>query len=432
LIQLGESLFPINGWLTPWLALDAALNAVAQVLFGAGVALLAAYALLFGRPVSPVRRALTALAFTFAGLSAVFWTGAGQGGPGPGGVLGVAGLWYGTLDLHEWFAARPALLFLAQCGPAAAALLCAALAVRASNGAERPRVAWATGSLAVLYLFGIATVQAYFSSNAILYYWILNICWVLAPLGLMYALLNRRLLDVGFALNRAAVFTAVSLLVVGLFTLIEWALGGWLHAAGRVANVAVSAAIALGLGLSLHQIHTRVDRFVDNVFFRKRHEDERALKHFAREVAFITKPDLVLERATETLREHAGAASADFALHDGNGRYGAVDENDPALVALRATHDVVDLHRVRSALVGEFAYPMLARGQLVGTLVLGPKVSGEPYAPDESLAIGQLAHGVGVALDLLGGRAHGVSEQILEAIRALPEAIAARLREAKP
>ncbi|MBV8725123.1 MAG: hypothetical protein JO350_07315 [Candidatus Eremiobacteraeota bacterium] len=419
LINLGENLFPINGWLTPWTAFDAAINVVAQFLFMAGVALLASYALLFGRPVSLARRLLTTFAYIFAALSALIWTSAGQGGPGPGGVLGIAGLWFGTLDIRAWLATRPLPLFAAVVGPPAIALLCSIVAVRASSGSERTRIAWATGSLAVLYLFGIATIQSYLTTNVVLYYWILNVSWVVAPLGLTYALLRRRLLDVGFVLNRAAVFTGVSLVVVGLFTLAEWALGGWLHSAGRVANVAVSAAIALALGLSLHEIHTRVDRFVDKVFFRKRHDDERAMTRFARESAFITNPDVLIERATKTLQQHAGASSATFALYDGAGRYGDVDENDPALVSLRASHDVVDLHTIHTALAGEFAYPMLARGHLVGALVLGPKSSGEPYAPDESLAITQIAHGVGVALDLLGVRTNGRSDEILGALRSL-------------
>ncbi len=444
-INLGENLFPINGWLTPWPNLDVALNVVAQFIFGAGVALLASYALLFGRPVSLARRLLTALAYASAALSVLIWTGAAQGGPGPGGVLGIAGLWFGTLDLHAWLATRPVPLFAVVVGPPAIALLCAVVAVRAANGAERPRVAWATGSLAVLYLFGIATVQSYFTTNAVLYYWILNTAWFAAPLGLMYALLSRRLLDVGFVLNRAAVFAGVSLLVVGIFTLVEWALGGWLHSAGRVANVAVSAAIALALGLSLHQIHKRVDRFVDNVFFRKRNEDERALKRFAREAAFITDPGVVVDRATETLEQHADASSVEFALYDGDGHYGNVNENDAALVTLRASHEIVDLHLASTALKGEFAYPMLARGRLVGALVLGPKTSGEPYAPDESVAIAQLAHGVGVALDLLGARTTEANEEIRaslrslevlgraanDALRALPDAIAERIRQTR-
>jgi hypothetical protein len=38
---------------------------------------------------------------------------------------------------------------------------------------------------------------------------------------------------------------------------------------------------------------------------------------------------------------------------------------------------------------------------LVGALVLGPKRSGESYAPDESNAIMQLAREVGAALHIL-------------------------------
>ncbi|MBV8148280.1 MAG: hypothetical protein JO092_04245 [Candidatus Eremiobacteraeota bacterium] len=445
LINLGEGLFPINEWLTPWATLDAAINVVAQFLFCAGIALLAAYAMLFGRPVSLARRVLTVLAYAAAALSALIWTSAGQGSTAPGGALGIVGLWQGSIDVHAWLAARPALFFAFEVGPCALALLCAIVAVFAANGAERTRVAWATGSLAVLYLFGIALVQSYFTSDVTLIFLILNAAWIVAPLGLTYALLNRRLLDVGFVLNRAAVFTAVSLIVVGVFTLLEWALGGWLHTASRVANVAVSAAIALGLGLSLHQIHKRVDRVVDSVFFRKRHEDEQALKRFAREVAFITDPHVVLARAMQTLRQHADASSAEFALHDGSGHCGEVDENDPALVTLRASHEVVDLRSTDTALEGEFAYPMLCRGHLVGALVLGPKSSGEPYAPDESAAIAQLAHAVGVTIDLLAARSAGANGEVLsalhsletltlatnEALRALPEAIAERLREAK-
>ncbi len=41
---------------------------------------------------------------------------------------------------------------------------------------------------------------------------------------------------------------------------------------------------------------------------------------------------------------------------------------------------------------------MIARGRLVGALVLGPKRSGESYAPDESHAMMHLAHSVGGAL----------------------------------
>jgi len=53
------------------------------------------------------------------------------------------------------------------------------------------------------------------------------------------------------------------------------------------------------------------------------------------------------------------------ALDNGARYYGTVSENDPALVALRASQEPVDLHLVDTALAGEFAYPMSCRGRLV-------------------------------------------------------------------
>lgn len=67
-------------------------------------------------------------------------------------------------------------------------------------------------------------------------------------------------------------------------------------------------------------------------------------------------------------------------------------------------------------MTGEFAYPMMARGRLAGVLVLGPKRSREPYAPDESEAIALLAHNAGLALDTLS--LHSIERnELLEAIR---------------
>jgi hypothetical protein len=59
---------------------------------------------------------------------------------------------------------------------------------------------------------------------------------------------------------------------------------------------------------------------------------------------------------------------------------------------------------------------MSARGRLVGVLAIGPKRLGESYAPDEREAIAQLAHGVGIALDVLTVRREHAQDDRLDAI----------------
>lgn len=111
-------------------------------------------------------------------------------------------------------------------------------------------------------------------------------------------------------------------------------------------------------------------------------------------------------------------------INEGCGFYGTVNENDPALVSLRAEHARVDLHALETSTTGESAHPMVARGRLVGALVLGPKRSQESYAPDESAAIAQLAHSVAGAIDVLALKG-GDRDAALYAIHELSQAMRA-------
>ncbi len=79
---------------------------------------------------------------------------------------------------------------------------------------------------------------------------------------------------------------------------------------------------------------------------------------------------------------------------------------------------------------GEFAYPMVARGRLTGVVVLGPKRSAEPYAPDESDAIAHLAHGAGLALDALALRS-AKRDDVVEVILESNDRVIAAIRELK-
>jgi hypothetical protein len=408
---IGIGLEP-NNWLSPWPGLDAVLACFATPMIWASFALFVLYTMCFGRPPSRARRAFAWLAYASMALPALR------------GVLRIVGIWSGAFDpaLLIWYtgwtgaAVRLVPWFLT--------LVCAALAIQQARGTERARVTWASASLGVWCVAGIIAfaAPAVAPNSTVAHQAALNLfnaVYFVAPLGLTYSLLYRRLLDISFAVNRAAVFSVVSVIVVGAFVLVEWLLGGWLHEASHAINIAVSALLALGLGFSVRFIHARVDRFVDNVFFRKRYENEQAIRKLAREAPYITETRTLLERTVSTLERHASASFVTLLLDDGKGRYGSYDENDSALVELRTFHEPLDLHSTQTQLPGEIAYPMAARGRLVGALVVGPKTSGETYAPDESDAIAQLAHAVGIALDALVLRSDQSRDGVLDGVRAM-------------
>jgi MFS family permease len=406
---IAQLLSPLN-WVSPWPGLDASLAFLGSVLSGLSVALLATFAMTFAPPANLLRRVLMWLSYASAAAIPLY------------GFAFIAGAWTATADPQQaWYAGIvPQLItsVLASLFP----LFCAIATIAQARGTDRTRLVWVTSALGFLYVgFAVVGLAVSFdlaigSAVELLLY---NVIGFLAPAVLTYVVLSRRVLDIGFALNRALVFSAVSAVFVGAFFLVEWALGTWLSSASHTTNLVVGAAIALLLGFFVRSIHQRVDRVLDTIFFRKRHEDERAIRNFAHEAAYITDVSVLLARTKAMLEDHADATGVAILLDDGHGSYGEVSENDPAIVSLRAWRKSVDLHTLATALLGEFAYPMISRGHLVGTIVLGPKQSADPYAPDESDAILHMAHGVGGALDVLSANGRASSNGVLEAIAAM-------------
>jgi len=406
----------------PWPPLDVVLAALSGggVLPAVALACFVAFTERFGCPVRGGRRVVDAIAYVAAVAMALF------------GVLGAVALASDAVDPVPFFLGTAAAALI--CGVQIVVVLTGVAAVAVCRGVERQRVAWAVASFGTLYAASttqvaletaVPTTDMAFGTQVIV-----NIVAIAAPVGLTYAILSRRLLDIGFALNRAAVFSAVSLIVVGAFMGVEWALGNWLQSVTPFATTLVGLAIAIALGFSIRFLHARVDHAIDHVFFRNRHAREKALLRFANEAAFITSADALVRRTVDEVERNAGAARVTILVHDGVRDYtvahapaavdAPIDENDPAFVALRATKAPVDLHRVTTAVHGEFAFPMLSRGELRGALVCGPKREADPYAPDEIATLATLAQSVGAALDVFDLRDGGTS-----AFRALQVEVAA-------
>lgn len=300
--------------------------------------------------------------------------------------------------------------------PSAAVAAMMIWTVATAPKAERSRAAWLLlpipiASLGVLIFNSAALDLTHTWVSTQLSILVATIANIGGAFAVTYALLRRRVLDLGFILSRTLVVATISLIVVAAFVLLEWMLGNVVAGASRAAGLAANAGLALILGLSLHYIHKRVDEFVDSVFFRKRHEDERALRDYAKESAFVTEVPVLLDQTIGKLRLHTDARGAAILLDGGNVFTAArsfgertavpVSENDEAILALKTWHKPVDPHHYRTELQGALALPMLSRGRLLGMMLLDERSGGESYAPDEVEALSALAHGVGSALDAL-------------------------------
>lgn len=276
-----------------------------------------------------------------------------------------------------------------------------------SRGADRPRMLWVLASFAVGFTgLAVGIVQQLTGSSDWASFALLAI-----PFGLTYAILRHRVFGVVFVINRAVVYAVVSAVVVGAFLIAEWLLSLAFTQYDRTANLVAELCVALALGFSIRFIHARVDRVVDDVFFRARHLAEAAIRRFAHEADLVTDADDLLDKTVDVVSRHGDATAVAIYLRREDGIYEParstflesrpIGENDWALLEMRAWHQPVELAGMQSDLPGDSAFPMRVRGHLCGALVCAAKRSGEGYAPDERDALRVLAHAIGVALDML-------------------------------
>ena len=255
--------------------------------------------------------------------------------------------------------------------------------------------------------------------------------------GFLYAILRHRVLDLSVVFSRTLVYAATTSLVLGLFALLESLIER--AALGHGTSLALELAVPLGLGVSLSTLHRRIDDTVDRLIFRRQYREEAALRRFASESAFVLQAGTLLDLTVDQIRSHVGApwvafyeaADAGYVRVRQRGEQPLPERvavDDLALVKLRALDRDVDLHSAPSGLGQDgYAFPLRARGYLLGVLVVGPR-PGEHYATEERELIAHVAHAVGASWVALQAQA---TEEQWRAGRAEIAATAAQLEQAR-
>lgn len=395
----------------PYPLLTVVSHALGLAIFGPLIfALLARYFAGFGLPRSPARNIWTRVAYLTSVLSVLVIS---------AHYISSATIWIPAEYQRGEFALFELLLTL----PALPCAVCGILAARAAEPSDGQRVGWVVLSYGIFWAFWILAgpLSPVWGSATDAVWSLEDAAHLFVPLGLSYAALRRRLFDVGFVVNRAAVFTAISSILIGSFVLLEWAIGKWFEGINHATSTALNVMLALALGVSMRFMHRRVDGLIDSVFFRKRHENERALRRFAREATLVTDRDVLLARTSAEILKHSEISSVAILFPD------KLDPNDPALLALRAWHEPIELARYESAIAGEYAFPMDAHGTFLGAIVCGLKGNEEAYAPDEIDALNELAKGVGLAIWSLdeAGERGDILVELLSELRALRLSVSA-------
>jgi len=284
-----------------------------------------------------------------------------------------------------------------------------------ATAAERPRIglvlAGLTISIGATTLFDTYTIVLPNVTQALNFVVdALRIVSLALPLSVAYAVLRYRVIDIGFALNRTAAYGITSVVLIAMFAALEWAAERFITTTNHIESALIDLAIVMIVVFSFRFVHLRVDRAVDNLLFRKRHEDEAALRRFEQNAHFYTDESALLRDALEVVKKRCEVRRAAIYLRSAGGLEPAVtsfgdaapvDMNDAALVDVRAHRAVIDLTEMHTRVPGIRLYPMLVAADLAGFLTIGEREGFEEMPADIDRALTALVTSLAHSLHAL-------------------------------
>lgn len=348
----------------------------------------------------------------------------------------------------------PTQLFMSVSDILLLSVVIAGLAFIASGATllERKRVTWVVAGIALSPILDLtwsvaSAAGTLIGNTSVTLLYVQHWTDVLGPwfglagsIFVVYGFLSQRVVDFRFAIGRAALYGAVTAVLLLCFGILEW----WAEQVFESTRPAIylSLLAALLIGLSLNAVHGRIEGVLNGFFFRDQRRAEDALRRAARALAntssektliefLVDEPVRVLELSSAALflaRQDGGAFERTAARGWTRQEVECIDAEDPLIVELRAELGPIALDgqpRAETILPGgakapSLVVPLTMRGTVFGFVFYGARANGVPLSPDERALIGAIAVSASAAYDHIDAeRAHARIEDLEGRLRAL-------------
>jgi hypothetical protein len=289
-----------------------------------------------------------------------------------------------------------------------------------ARGPARIRLRWVTiGFSALVFEYLFATVIGRIPALSFaLWPSFVNLFLINAGFATLgYAIVRRDLFDVGFVINRAAIYTTLTALLVGAFAGLNWSIGVLLKQTGLALPIDVILAAAVGLSLNL--IQRRVDRNVDRIFFRHRYDAEIRLRRVARALTHVSEDAGIAQALVSEPVQALALYSAAFYRRSAGGSYELVDAHgwpdgspreiaasDPFVLHLFGASEALRLETVphdaafpHGSPRPRIAFPMWSRRELIAFALYSTHTNGAMLDPDEVELVERIVAAATVAIE---------------------------------
>ncbi len=237
---------------------------------------------------------------------------------------------------------------------------------------------------------------------------------VLLPAAFGYAILRYQLMDLHLYIRRGLVYSALAVIITGVYWLALVAATLLLHERTGADNVIATAVLAGVIALCGQRLRDLLQRRVDRLFERRRYDYRQQLLEFSQRLSGVLDPDELAQSTVELIGQTLGTGHVRLYLYEPAARcyhlWASVGPAPaPERQVLRPHHPLVeDVEGAGGAIVQRFDVPADAvavivpvrnKGQAVALLTLGPKQVDLPYSSEDLALLHTVANQLAVATE---------------------------------
>jgi len=241
------------------------------------------------------------------------------------------------------------------------------------------------------------------------------------------AIFRYHLFDVRIILRRGLSYILVAVLISAPYVIVILLLS-WILGTGQVPLWAY-VVLLLFLAFSIQPLWRRMQRVADRFFYRGRYNHLIALERFSKECTHIIDIETLCSRLVSLAPAAMGASLAHLIMHDGDenkyimaassitgSEIGSMLDNDSSIVTWLERNDrplrrsdmdfspmleavTADERDLLERIGADLLVPFRYAEKLSGILILGPRVSEEPYGADDFAALMVLARHASTAIE---------------------------------
>jgi two-component system NarL family sensor kinase len=254
---------------------------------------------------------------------------------------------------------------------------------REAHGTERQQLKWMAYTIALIlamFVVGGILLAAFAKGRVALEiaFSLVNLATILVSVAVGVSILRYRLFDIDLIINRTLVYSALSILVVGLYVLVVGSLG-------VVFQSRESLPIALGatglIAVLFQPMRDRLQRLVNRMLFGDRDDPYNVLSRLGRDLAGPEAPGTMLSSVVRTISQTLKLPYVAIALQrDG-------------------TSEIVSQAGLPAA--NQIAIPLEYKGRSIGWLICAPRSPDESFTEAEDDLLRDIARQSAVAMHAL-------------------------------